>query len=886
VIDPALAAQIRSEPGATVVTAGLRLARAVRRHFALTELDAGVSAWSPPVVMPWAAWLQACWESSLYASGGSATPRLLGSSQLRSVWRDVVVARLGRDARELVNLDALVGACTDAERRLAEWRIDGDVHRRYPMSDDMRFFADCLADYRELQARRRWIALHQVPEYLERHELLAKLDLPERILLAGFDRLTPDQAAFTGALRDHAVDILQTGDTAADEVTSDVRVVSHPTHDDELFAAGAWALETLRANPGARVAIVVPGLAGEARRARRLVSETLLPGWQYRRRLAADEAVRLPEVSFGEPLKSYPAIAIAVELLECAQRAPEFRSISRLLRSALLGADNRRSGPDQELQLRGIPDRAWALADLASWLGERGGEPAWLAAVRRFAGAGALLRPEQWAAAVDVCLAEAGWLAGAPEDSDLFQLRNAWRKALNELGALGDTLGACTVARALLELRQILSATIYQPEGRDAPVAVLGPLEAAGLAFDALCVVGLDAGRWPPAGRPLALLPLQLQRAHDMPDATSADTLRYARQVLGRLCRAAPSVVLSWPRSSGEEVLTVSPLVSERASASREQAAGARYAACDLAGTVALERTTDSVEAITARWRATGGHALLEQQRRNPFEAMVTGRLRCRALEEPPGGPDGRVRGILIHNALSHVYAQQPDSEAMRALAPDRLSALIGAAVEDAARPFFVASDRRLRRLMEAERDRARELIAAFIAADLNRAPFRVIATEQGRTLEIGVLDLRLRLDRVDAVDGQVWIIDYKTGRRIAAAVPARLPETHGQLVTYALTEPDPARLDALLLAAVNRDGAARFVGVAAGDGTAADLEKAVRRVDDLGSLIGDWRAEYERLAGDFATGDIRINAAVPVSDQRHIATLSRLFHELAESGE
>ena len=71
-------------------------------------------------------------------------------------------------------------------------------------------------------------------------------------------------------------------------------------------------------------------------------------------------------------------------------------------------------------------------------------------------------------------------------------------------------------------LEQQAKQTIFAPESRDAPVQILGPLEAAGLTFDALWFLGADDASWPAVGRPHPFLTRSLQRTHNMPHAETA----------------------------------------------------------------------------------------------------------------------------------------------------------------------------------------------------------------------------------------------------------------------------------------------------------------------------------------------------------------------------
>ena len=69
---------------------------------------------------------------------------------------------------------------------------------------------------------------------------------------------------------------------------------------------------------------------------------------------------------------------------------------------------------------------------------------------------------------------------------------------------------------------------MFQPEGTDAPIQLLGVLEGAGLDFDALWVAGLSADRWPPAPAPNPLLPLHWQRERNVPRSSAENELAHA----------------------------------------------------------------------------------------------------------------------------------------------------------------------------------------------------------------------------------------------------------------------------------------------------------------------------------------------------------------------
>src|SRR5690606_10446875 len=67
-----------------------------------------------------------------------------------------------------------------------------------------------------------------------------------------------------------------------------------------------------------------------------------------------------------------------------------------------------------------------------------------------------------------------------------------------------------------------------------------------------------------------------------------------------------------------------------------------------------------------------------------------------------------------------------------------------------------------LRRL---ESLRARDVLQAWLGAELQRRPFHVQDLEREANWRHGALELNVRLDRIDRLDdGSLVVIDYKTG--------------------------------------------------------------------------------------------------------------------------
>ena len=95
--------------------------------------------------------------------------------------------------------------------------------------------------------------------------------------------------------------------------------------------------------------------------------------------------------------------------------------------------------------------------------------------------------------------------------------------------------------------------------GSDAPIQVVGILEAAGLNFDHLWVIGLSDDVWPEPAMPNPLLPITLQRRLGLPHASPQRELEYATTITGRVLSAAEEVIVSHANTDGKSELRYYP---------------------------------------------------------------------------------------------------------------------------------------------------------------------------------------------------------------------------------------------------------------------------------------------------------------------------------------
>ena len=842
-----------------VVTASRRLARLLTHEYNDRQIAAGNSAWLTPVIVAWPDWL-----ARLFASAGPGTrPARLNAHQSRVLWEQILSDLI---TDPLVNVPSLTRHARDAWKRLHEWQVPFDECVGAASSRDQHVFAQAASLYRDHLTQEGWIDEATLCAAVTAAARGGSLILPDRVLLAGFDRLTPEADTLIAVLRDRGTQVSTTSTSRSDGETT-VTACADP--DAEFRSAGAWAREALEEDAGLRIGIVVSGLEQDAPRAGRLVREGLVPGWQY----AAGLQRAAANVSFGRRIQDFPAIEIALLLLGWARSPISGRGLSLLLRSTFLGAAQTDARARLELALRRMPDRDWT-PELAirAFAKVDGSDDAadWLDRLRRFVetvrSQPKEASPASWAALIDRLLDDFGWPGFAPLASADFQLVNRWRDLLNDLARLELVVPQMSLGQAVAQLRAMATDTVFQPEMEGAVIEVLGPLEAAGLEFDRLWVTGLSASQWPPPGRPTALISRRLQRHYGMPDADPDDTAAYAKRVIDRLLGSAGRCVCSYPSHSNDAVETVTALLGNTAPGPAHRDPGWNALALS-ARAEALTLNHDPVPPVSPTEKVSGGAATLQWQMDEPFGAFALGRLGVSLLRPIEPGLSPLLRGNLIHAAACNLYGDRPAQADVRGWSADELEKRIEAAVHTAFVRYERNTDRKLRELFALERQRVSRLLREIVQVDLQRDAFSIHALEEAADLVLAGVRFRLRIDRIDRVDdGAIAILDYKTGSRKKFLDRDGEP-TDVQLIVYAIATGEPVAA----LGFYNVDSRTTVLDATGRDALGEDVWQ---------ETLERWSEDVERAASRFAAGDVRMRYWQTLREARELNLLSR-FGEL-----
>lgn len=850
----------------------------------------------PLPVMTLSAWLDRWLEEALLtgALDAESVPRdVFNPMQERLLWEQAIEASLKHlDSAPLFDKSGLASAAQEANRLLIEWNLSLPADMQ---TEETQQFLLWRQRFHSLCKASGW--LEPVRYFSWQIEALARtsLPLPNRIALAGFDRISPQMQRFIDTLGQRGSAV--TPYILGYETSQQARHVTLPDQDAECRAAVAWAHALLTAHPQARLAIVVPELAALRGKLSALLDEAFEPTLVMPQ-LAGQP--RLHDFSLGEALTTQAVVADALALLRFGlqRHAVPQAEFSALLHSPYWSASISEADAQARLDTR---VREWLPLHVSPQRLLRFTEkhvqgdtalpmPKTLAALQGLMQASqaqpSRQPPAAWATVFLSLLETAGWPGERSPSSHEYQAMQAFEKVCHALAQLDGVLGMINAGEALRRLTQLCKEQIFQPETEGDPrIQVMGMLEAAAEPLDALWVMGMNDHVWPPPPRPNPLLPASLQRAAQTPNADSAAQATFAEAIHARLLHSARELIFSSAEKDGERLLRVSPLMRGIAPAGAEAAYPLQ---ATLAERMAYATAPESLQliddhrapAVAEGQHLAGGTGLLKAQAICPAWAFYQYRLYARELKLPVTGLDAMERGTLVH-AVLECFWQERGSRDVQAMSPEALQAAVATAAQQALQRFSAERETPFTpAFLALEEARLSKLTLAWLTeVELQRPqPFSVVACEQKQEIAIEGVAITLVIDRVDALDdGRLIVMDYKTGARNDYRNWAQARITEPQLPIYAAFVLAADDVAAVCFAQIRMDKRG-FIGLAAEPEllqglTALDDKKgrevfAEREFADWPGVFAQWRERIAGIALELKSGE----AAVRFTSEKDLA--------------
>ncbi len=801
-------------PETTILTPNRRLCASIFNRFSQKQISKGKTCWPTLHIIPlYPSWLNQLWKnySAQYIEENYL---LLTSHQEQILWE-----RILRDAPEneiLLQISETAKLAKSAWETLKRWQVQlSDSSLK--MTEDSRAFLNWANQFQTLCHKNKWLDQNSLTDLIIEKILEKSVKVPEHILLVGFTEIAPQYQ--------HLFKICESVGSQIEYVETeskniDTSVIGLSDNETEIRAMASWAKSLLNQSQVSvginselhtsnvsldskglksenliqlnSIACIIPRLENFREQTKQIFSEVVGEG-NF-------------NISAGKSLASYPIIYDALKILNINPELISVNNLSQILRSPFIGEAERERYKRALLDIRFKNSNITTISfeqliDPELKLNIMQSCPAFSHRLKDFI----LLHREQknylpiskWILIFMKLLTAMGWPGERSLNSHEYQVvQNSWLPLLNELTTYDDLVGALNYKTALHYLTLFASNTIFQPESPEAPVQILGLLEAAELPFEHAWIMGLDDTTWPSRPKPNPFIPLSLQKKLNMPNASADRELTYCRQLTKQLQYSSAHVIFSYPLLREENELRPSSLLKNflhKESLELEKISSQANAIFSSKNLELLQ--DDMAPAITEVNEIKGGVSIFKMQAECPFKAFAELRLHAKKIEETTLGLRNLDRGNIVHKALELIWRELQDSTTLNMKSEHELHQIIRHCAEQALYSVIEISKNQ-KRYLTLELKRLEKLLWDWLQIEKNRSPFKVIAMEHEITATIGNITTHFRVDRIDELlqeneEAKQLIIDYKTGKNIDKKdwFGERLSEP--QLPIYCLSNPD-----------------------------------------------------------------------------------------------
>lgn len=717
-----------------VVTVNQRLAQTLARVHQDVQ-SSQHTVWPAANIIAWSPWLQRLWKQS-------ADARLLLTSFEESLLWQQSLKACSQAHNALSNPKAIVQLAQRAWSDIHQYQIDLASLSNDP-NEDVALFCQLADQFQAFCQTKGTISQAQLTEaLLPQISQLPELKTIKNIVLLGFEHLTPIQMQLLGGLKDQQITHF-----ALDGDLAETTLCGCEDEHDEWQRMARWAASQLAANPQAQIACVVPDLNQHRKRIERIFKSTFPDVLDY-------------NIAAPPTLDQYPMIQSARLLLNvlCQYHITQDQISALLLSPYLAWSEHAVALALIDARMR---EQHIAQMPLGQWISLMRhldcdcdillGAMDALRGMKKQLPKSAL--PSDIIDLFQKALLHCGW---GGQDIKLEEKFQACLQAFISLDHLNEQYSPKT---GLQHLHELLKLTPFQTAAPNRPIQVIGQLEAIGLPFDAMWISGLSESVWPKPLKFNPLLPTQIQRDKEFPRSCYTTETAFAHAHMRAWSKQCRHLIYSYA-SVDQDGQAQMPSILLR-----------DFPVHDLARE-AISSSTQAYEWIDDDFgvpiepplQVRGGSALLSEQADCPFKAYAHYRLQANKLEQSEVWLSPAERGSLMHAVLEQLWAQLKSHASLMQKTDDELEALIVSSVTTVLMAFQArhlhAHDQQALNL---ERQHLTNLMQAWLAYEKSRPPFEVIEQEQKITLDLAGLQLSLRADRVDRIEGDTIVIDYKS---------------------------------------------------------------------------------------------------------------------------
>ena len=850
--------------GVTIVTGNKRLAIATRQNFEQSAIEnKKLEAWLTPDIVPWNVWLQRIWEDVFIQTPAFSTPeRLLTLQQEHVIWNNIISDCL--TDHPLQHLSATISRAQQAWQLIQSWQLPLD-QAVFQYNNDSQEFWKWASRFETICKDHGWLPTATLASRLQPRIQAGDLPIPSELIFIGFDEFTPQQQSLLRTIIESGCEVRWVQLTEKQSKAAKINCIDPR---QETLTIARWVRQRLENNAETTIGIVIPDLKAQRDIMIRALDEILVaPALQP----GKHSVTRPYNISLGLPLADHPVISTALNLLEFLGKTIYLENLGKVIRSPFL------AGWEQEASQRALLDRRLRETTESSIklktlyyhaskpdtlyycpiLTERIG--AWIIAVRDIP---QTTSPGQWSEHITQLYTLLGWVNGRPLSSEEYQATEAWRHLFGQFSGLELVTKTMSRSTAVTQLRHMAAERTFQPQSGTVPVQVLGVLEANGLEFDQLWIMGMHDQIWPASPHPNPFIPLPIQRKFGLPHSSVERELQVSHATTTRLLKSASEVIISYPQHNGDEEQRPSPLIADLPELNEQHLQ--LYLEPTWQDKIrrnqhVTDLTEDPAPPFENQKVSGGGSSVFKLQAACPFRAFAELRLGARGLGQADIGLNPMVRGSLIHAVLEKVWNQLKSHQQLTDMDYSDLTALVKTQVEetisDTAKHYPQTLTGRYRQL---ETERLCQHTLDWLELEKQRTPFQVIENEGQHQVTAGGITVRLKIDRIDQLknDKQI-VIDYKTGKVTPNQWFGERPE-EPQLPLYSMAL--DADIAGVLFAQL-QTGAFSFKGVTEREELIPAVQsyrqlKQTKEMSSWKQVLHEWESTMNDLGKAFADGE------------------------------
>jgi RecB family exonuclease len=358
-----------------------------------------------------------------------------------------------------------------------------------------------------------------------------------------------------------------------------------------------------------------------------------------------------------------------------------------------------------------------------------------------------LLKPSEWADYFQSRLNQSGFLEKRALNTEEFQLSEKLKDIFKLYKNHDLITQKLNFDDAILELHNLCSRIPFQPTAsKTANIHILSLLESKGLLFDKLWVTGMDSRHWPNKSPQNPFLPFPHITINNYNFLESAD-----------------EVILSYPQQAQDQTLIPSDLLKNI----NLENINLTWVQPSIGRSFVAEKTAPQDDSIAPRVNIDllnhRGSQIFKDHIACPFRAFAKHRLNAQKKELPQLGFTALQRGNLVHEVLEKIFTVIKSQKLLLDYSQEKLAELTNTIINNSLIKYTKNTQHIF---ILAEKTRLERLVLEWLELEKSREDFIVVATEKTIETHLGKLPLKLRIDRIDQIgENKYLIIDYKTSQ-------------------------------------------------------------------------------------------------------------------------